>query len=450
MDDFEDFIKELLKPIDKKKPAGEYLKYTREPKDSYYTQIKKAQREDNIEESYGELRNPKVSDWNEVIELAKEALTQKTKDLQIAIWLFEALYKQYGFKGVAEGFHILKRLLVKFWKHLHPQIENENYQKRANIINSLGKGYLRGMKQIPITDTNSGTAYSWLDWEKTCELEKEQDISKRNELISDGYITTDTFNKELSKGSVQFYKELLTDLKKCKNEYKALSKVIEKKFKQSPIELIDLKTFIDDIELKISHIHESKNNHNAHENLQTQSDLTDENKTISDESTLIKTNVFTKNEMPSPIQLSNDQNPSYLKNLQMSDELSLDSKIWDNAIELTTKIGFEEVISSLHSLCCRSISKREHNRYRLIIAKLCLKHNKPELALPILEDLETLINKYNLEKWESPLWISDIYSSLHQCLTVLDDENEKLPELFRKICNIDMTKAMKCKILKKE
>jgi type VI secretion system protein ImpA len=89
-------------------------------------------------------------------------------------------------------------------------------------------------------------------------------------------------------------------------------------------------------------------------------------------------------------------------------------------------------------------SVRQRNRYRLLMAKLCLQADRPDLAKPILEELHALIEELNLERWESPNWIADVLEALYRCLTTGDanEDPDRAAELFRRMCTLDVTKAM--------
>ena len=89
-------------------------------------------------------------------------------------------------------------------------------------------------------------------------------------------------------------------------------------------------------------------------------------------------------------------------------------------------------------------SVRQRNRYRLLMARLCLEADRPDLALPILEELYALIEEINLERWEAPNWIAEVLEALYKCLTAgrASDDPSRAETLFRKMCTLDVTKAM--------
>ena len=97
----------------------------------------------------------------------------------------------------------------------------------------------------------------------------------------------------------------------------------------------------------------------------------------------------------------------------------------------------------IYGASCSMPSVREKNRFKLLMAKLCLKAQRPDLARPVAEELFALIKELQLERWESPMWIGDINNALYQCLTSgtpSNEDKERAKELFKKICTTDITK----------
>jgi type VI secretion system protein ImpA len=92
---------------------------------------------------------------------------------------------------------------------------------------------------------------------------------------------------------------------------------------------------------------------------------------------------------------------------------------------------------------------RERSRYRLLMARLCLKAERPDLARPIVEELHALIQELHLERWESPRWGAQVLDALYQCLTKgepSEDDLGKARLLFQQLCTTDVTKAISYRI----
>src|SRR5208283_37063 len=93
---------DLLNPIPGPNPSGESLRYA-----PVFDQIKEARREEE-EISQGEWQTAiKKADWPLAIKLCGEAIANKSKDLQVAAWLVEALVRRDGFAGLNEGLTLI-------------------------------------------------------------------------------------------------------------------------------------------------------------------------------------------------------------------------------------------------------------------------------------------------------------------------------------------------------
>src|SRR6202035_4718726 len=92
---------DLLKPIPGSNPGGESLRYN-----PVYDKIKEARREDDDAPQGDWKRERKLADFNVVFKLASEAIAEKSKDLQLAAWLTEALIRKDGFNGLRRGLEL--------------------------------------------------------------------------------------------------------------------------------------------------------------------------------------------------------------------------------------------------------------------------------------------------------------------------------------------------------
>ncbi len=108
-------VESLLQPIDGANPAGRDLMDADE-----YSVIREHRRadvdivlqDDPFDKSRRLFVKPdqKSSDWHAVLRLGSEALRSKTKDLQIAAWITEALGHLHGFTGLRDGFQLMRQL----------------------------------------------------------------------------------------------------------------------------------------------------------------------------------------------------------------------------------------------------------------------------------------------------------------------------------------------------
>ncbi len=109
----------LLDPIPGPSACGENLYYS-----PIYDKIKEARRRDEeIPQGDWQLETKKA-DYVQVIKLAVEALSRKSKDLQLAAWLSEALLRQEGIGAFVGGLDLLRGLLETYWDGVYPELED--------------------------------------------------------------------------------------------------------------------------------------------------------------------------------------------------------------------------------------------------------------------------------------------------------------------------------------
>ena len=112
---------DLLDPILPDLPGGADMRWTPE-----WDRIREARRaDDDLEAGKWVKRERKVSDWRLVRDLASAMLRERTKDLQLALWLTEANIKLLGFPGLRDGLRITRELMVRYWdRGLFPTMED--------------------------------------------------------------------------------------------------------------------------------------------------------------------------------------------------------------------------------------------------------------------------------------------------------------------------------------
>ena len=138
---------DILNPIPGGNPSGENLRYA-----PVYDKIKEARRQDDDAPQGDWQTARKVADYKTVIKLAGEAVATKSKDLQLAAWLAEALLHTEGIAGLNSGLLLIRGLIENFWDTVHPELEDGEAEFRAAPVDWVGGHYLTlAVKQIPLT-----------------------------------------------------------------------------------------------------------------------------------------------------------------------------------------------------------------------------------------------------------------------------------------------------------
>lgn len=256
-------LEALLSPISEEKPSGEPMRYS-----GLYDEISEARRADEDVEQGDWKVALKVADFRQVINLAVPALTSDTKDLQIAVWLSEALTKEYGFAGLRDALKLVGGLQDKFWETLFPEIDEGDMEGRANAIEWLALQTSFAVKQATITQ---GEGYSFFDWEDSkrfdipnnIETLDSADRAKYSELqeqaVKENRVTTDRWRVAYAGSRRLFYEEVALTIEECWAECKELNRVIEEKFERNQMPGIGtLEKSLEAVQLQVKKFLEEK------------------------------------------------------------------------------------------------------------------------------------------------------------------------------------------------
>ena len=234
-------LEALLGPILGECPAGQDLLY-----EGTYEAIRKARQQgkdrDALEPSM------KTADWAAVIVMATEALSAKSKDLQIAVWLVDALVKQHGFSGLRDGLQYLGELQQRFRPSLYPGVTNGDLEDRTRLLEWLNRGLPLSIRQIPLTQARDGTNYSWVRWEESRAVDNlgRQSQEALETVLADGKITGEQFDSAVAATSRAYYETLWGDLRASQEAYDALDRVLDEKFGGEAPSLLGIKKALED------------------------------------------------------------------------------------------------------------------------------------------------------------------------------------------------------------
>jgi type VI secretion system protein ImpA len=236
-------VEALLAPIPGANPAGEPLRYA-----GPYDAIQEARRSEE-ELAQGEWKHEmKTADWGAVIELATEALATRSKDVQIAAWLTEALVKQHGFAGLQDGLRLLRELQERFWDSLYPEAEDGDLEFRAAPFEWLNEKLPLSIRLIPVTQAVGGEAYTFLHWDESRAVDNlgRQNQEAMKAALAEGKITGEQFDKAVATTSRAFYETLFEELSQSREACVQLERVLDEKFGHDAPSLLGLKKALED------------------------------------------------------------------------------------------------------------------------------------------------------------------------------------------------------------
>jgi type VI secretion system protein ImpA len=252
----------LLQPISDENPSGESLRYS-----GIYDEITEARRADDTLNRGDWQEELKVADYRRVIDLAVPALSNESKDLQVAAWLSESLVREYGFLGLRDGLRLMTGFQENFWDTLHPEVDEGDMEGRANAISWMDTQTTFVLKQVPIT----AGGYSFNDWEDSKRFDFPDNIESmdsdsqerwaelRAQAENERRVTAEMWRKARTQTRRRFCEELNYAIEECFAAFADLNRVIEEKYdrKQMP-GLSSMKKSLDDVHLQVKKLLEEK------------------------------------------------------------------------------------------------------------------------------------------------------------------------------------------------
>lgn len=443
-------IDAILAPISGEMPSGEELRYTQ-----VYDDIREARRADDPLDMGDWQREIKSPEWDNVFALSLEVLQKKSKDLQIAAWLTESLVMIEGFGGLDKGLRVIKGLLEKFWDTVYPAVEEGDLEYRVAPFEFLNERVSYAVRQIPLTEPGATAGYSLLKWQESREVGSDAETKnkygdvdelkkkKRDELLAEGKIPAEEFDAAVARSSAAFFRSLADDLALCRDAFNALDAIVDNKFGSDAPRMSELGEAIDECERLIGRL--SPTESAAVRNVKPpQSAAASITTAVADTAATAEGPVAGETK-PTVAEPADSPPLAATTPVLYAEAPSGEEATWEEALRTTGEGRFREALDRLLSISSSQPSERGRNRYRFLVAKLCLQAERPDLALPIVEQLHAMIAELQLERWESPLWIAEVLEALYQCLMSgepSDEDKTRGNDLFRRICTMDVTKAL--------
>lgn len=256
-------IDALLQPIEGENPSGENVRYS-----GVYDEISEARRSDKDVAQGDWKMELKIADFRRVIDIAVPVLTARSKDLQVASWLTEALISEYGFAGLRDGFRLLHLLQETFWDTLHPEIDEGDMEGRANAISWIETQAALAINKIPIT---AGPGFSYTNWEDSKTFDFPADFSSLEseaqerlrqlqvQAETERRVTGEQWRKAKSQTRRIFYEELNYLLDECLVETRELDRVNEEKYDRNQMPgLSNIHKALDQVHSQVKKLLEEK------------------------------------------------------------------------------------------------------------------------------------------------------------------------------------------------
>jgi type VI secretion system protein ImpA len=165
----------LVNPISGDSPVGDDLRFDVSPSSIYFRlrdARANAREAERLADDDPELRGAIPAQWNVVHDLALEALSSRSKDIEIACWLTESLTRRQGLVGLAEGADVIIGLISSFWNDgLFPLAEVDDPEARLIAITGMSGldkdgSLLQPLRKLVLFSRPDGTPVTLWDLER--------------------------------------------------------------------------------------------------------------------------------------------------------------------------------------------------------------------------------------------------------------------------------------------
>src|SRR5581483_4790483 len=248
---------DILAPIPGDNPSGANLRHA-----PVYEQIKEARRQEDSSPQGDWEREIKTADYKSVIKLAEEAIATQSKDLQLAVWLGEALIYEEKAAGLCASLSLLRGMLEAFWDTLYPELEDGDAEYRATPLEWFGNYFDPGkgsspafaVRRIPVT--RSG--FDWFQYKTSRSVPSEADAQAnetkaeaRTAALADGKLSPEEFDNAFRETPKAFYRQLESDFKAAAEGLESLDSFCREKFGDAAPGFRELRRSLEEVSTSI-------------------------------------------------------------------------------------------------------------------------------------------------------------------------------------------------------
>ncbi len=241
----------LLSPLPGANPSGKSLRY-----DPVYDKVREARREEDVLPQGDWSHEIKKADWPLVIKLATDALANKTKDLQLAVWLTEAHMHREHIAGLREGLDLLRGMMENFWDTLYPEIEDDDLDFRAAPLAWVGSKLDQAVRRLPLTksklDLFQFQESRRVGYEADC-AGNDAKAAARAVAINEKKCSAEEFDEAARATGDAFYEKLSADLVAVFESLQSLETLSDTKFGREAPNFANLRTALEEVQEVAKH-----------------------------------------------------------------------------------------------------------------------------------------------------------------------------------------------------
>jgi type VI secretion system ImpA family protein len=340
-------------------------------------------------------------------DLLQDALSKRTKDVELALYLIEANVRVHHFAGLRDGFWMLRSLIQLFARDgLHPAPDDGDLEIQYGKLDWLNDKLPDVVCEIPLTvRADEGQNYSLNYW--------------RESRRPGGIITTAEFDEAANADPVEAYKDLRATIEETRSELKSLKETAEKFYGNEVSSFSNTEEVLNECMAAVQGILHKRQS--------------------GDDRNIKKTppgsDMVSPGTVVPPVPMPNNQDA------------------WNKCEQMASRGEIDGALAAMTRLSAAEPNGRIRFHRRLLLADLCFQSNRKKLPTSILQELNEMIGLHKLETWEAADVVGGVWSRLVRCyrdrLAGTADENLE-SAFYLKLSRLDPWQAVACGEPKKE
>jgi len=261
-------VEALLQPISPDAPAGVNLRPL-----GVYDEVKALRTTESADSMVGTLRpgEYKTAQWGKAAALCIKELSTRSKDLQLGVWLAEALVRVHGLRGLVRGLEFVLGLNQRFFPNYYPPIEDGGLDMRAGRLAELERLLTQAIDASAMTAKVDGETHAFWEWKQIQVLFSNATRAKPEEkdaILSEANTKKEAIDKAIAKTSWEYYddgilqplirsQEILTELRETADRLFAAEPTFGE-MEDSVTGFSDLRKELDEVRLRVEGILDEK------------------------------------------------------------------------------------------------------------------------------------------------------------------------------------------------
>jgi type VI secretion system protein ImpA len=247
-------VAQLLASISPDRPCGDDISF-----DEVYDRVRDARRADDPTLRQGEWQTElKVADWRLVIKLATDVLSTKSKDLQMVVWLGEALIATEGVRGATQSMELLNGLLDTWWEQLYPELDGDDADERAAKLAWYNIYASDALRRVPLSA--GSTPVNLLQWQDSREVDNlgRQSQDALNAALDEGRLTGEAFDKAMLGNPADVVQRMLEESDRAMIAFEAFKVTADKRLGRAAPSLAAVEEALKRIRQIVGHTAQAK------------------------------------------------------------------------------------------------------------------------------------------------------------------------------------------------